>query len=71
MHDSLAKLKGAAFDKAYIAQTVKAHLQAVALFQKEGKAGQDQDVKAWAAKRLSMLQEHLKMASSIDARVNK
>jgi putative membrane protein len=71
MHDDLAKLTGAAFDKAYMAQMVKAHLQAVSLFQEEAKRGQDPDVKAWAAKRLPTLQEHLKQASVINAKINK
>ena len=71
MHDKLAKLKAAAFDKAYMGHMVTAHLQAVALFQQEAKGGQDPDVKAWAAKTLPTLQEHLKMASSINAKVSK
>ena len=71
MHDALAKLKSTAFDQAYMAHMVKAHLEAVTLFQQEAKAGQDADLKAWAAKTLPTLQEHLKMASSINAKVNK
>jgi putative membrane protein len=71
MHDSLAKLNGAAFDKAYMAHMVKAHLQAVAPFQQEAKSGQDPDVKAWAAKTLPTLQEHLKTASSINATITR
>ena len=71
MHDGLAKLTGAVFDKAYMAHMVKAHLAAVALFQQEAKAGQDPAVKDWAAKTLPTLQEHLKMASVIDAKMNK
>jgi putative membrane protein len=71
MQDQLAKLKGAAFDKAYMGHMVKAHLQAVAQFQQEAKAGQDPEVKAWAAKMLPMLQEHVKLASAINATVSK
>jgi putative membrane protein len=71
MQDQLAKLQGAAFDKAYMSHMVKAHLQAVAQFQQEAKAGGDPDVKAWAAKMLPMLQEHVKLASSINATVAK
>ena len=71
MQDQLAKLNGAAFDKAYMSHMVKAHLQAVAQFQQQAKAGQDADVKAWAAKMLPMLQEHVKLASSINATVGK
>jgi putative membrane protein len=69
--DELAKLTGAAFDQAYMAHMVKAHLQAVALFQEEVKTGQDRNVKAWAARMLPTLQEHVKLASSINAAVSK
>ena len=69
--DDLAKLTGAAFDQAYMARMVEAHLQAVALFQQEVKKGQDPDVKAWAAKTLPMIQEHVKLASSINASLSK
>jgi putative membrane protein len=69
--DELAKLRGAPFDQAYMALMVKAHLQAVALFQQEAKSAQDRDVKAWAFRMLPMLQEHVRLASSLDAAVNK
>jgi putative membrane protein len=65
MHDKLSKLKGAAFDKAYMDGQVQAHQQAVTLFQREAKAGKDPDVKAWAEKTLPQLQQHLKMARNV------
>jgi putative membrane protein len=65
--DRLAKLKGAAFDKAYMEHMVNAHIEAVKLLQQEADAGQDDAVKAWAAKTLPTIQEHLKMASSLNA----
>ena len=67
----LASLKGAAFDKAYMDHMAKAHLKAVALFQQEAKEGQDPDIKAWAAKTLPTLQDHLKVASVINATLGK
>lgn len=71
MQDKLAALTGTAFDKAYMDRMVKAHLQAVALFQQEVKAGQDRGVKAWAAKTLPTLQDHLKMATLMNATISK
>ena len=71
VHQKLARLKGATFDQAYMAHMATAHLKAVALFQEEAKAGKDADVKAWAAKTLPTIQEHLKVASSLNATVNK
>jgi putative membrane protein len=68
---SLAKLTGAAFDKAYMDHTVKAHLEAVSLFQQEAKTGRDSELKAWAAKTLPTLQDHLKLATSIATKVSK
>jgi putative membrane protein len=70
-HEALGKLQGAAFDRAYMAQMVKAHLEAVTLFQQEAKNGEDADVRAWAAKMLPTIQEHVKLASSLHATVDK
>jgi putative membrane protein len=69
MQDKLAKMKGPAFDRAYMTQMITAHQQAVALFQKEAGAGKDPEAKAWAAKTLPTLQEHLKMARGVNAKV--
>jgi putative membrane protein len=69
MQDKLAKMKGDAFDRAYMAHMVTAHQQAVALFTKESTSGKDADAKAWAGKTLPTLQEHLKMAKSANAKV--
>jgi putative membrane protein len=69
MQDKLSKMKGAAFDRAYMAHMVTAHQQAVALFQKETSGGKDPEAKAWAAKILPTLQEHLKMARGVNAKV--
>ena len=71
VQQKLAKLKGAAFDQAYMSHMATAHLKAVALFQEEAKSGKDADVKAWAAKTLPIIQEHLKVASSLNATINK
>jgi len=61
----LATLKGAAFDRAYMKGQVKDHEEAVALFQNEARNGMDPDLKAWAAKTLPTLKEHLKMAQDV------
>jgi putative membrane protein len=71
MQDKLSKLKGAEFDKAYMAHMVTAHQQAVSLFEREAKTGKDEELKAWAQKTLPTLQEHLKMARDINAKLGK
>jgi putative membrane protein len=61
----LEKLSGDAFDRAFAAQMVKDHQTAVALFRTEARSGRDPEVKAWAAKMLPNLEEHLKQAQAL------
>jgi putative membrane protein len=67
--DRLSKLSGAAFDRAYMSAMVKDHRTDVAEFQNEASNGHDADLKAWAAKTLPTLQDHLKQAESVDQAV--
>jgi putative membrane protein len=60
--DRLSKLSGESFDRAYMQDMVRDHQKAVTAFRTESKGGKDADVKAWAAKTLPTLEEHLKMA---------
>src|SRR6185312_4828323 len=59
---SLAKKKGADFDKAYMALMVKDHQDDVNEFQKEANNGQDTDIKSFASSTLPTLQDHLNLA---------
>jgi putative membrane protein len=65
--DAMGKRSGADFDKAYARQMQADHRKAVALFQKQSKSGADADLKAFAAKTLPTLQQHLDHARSLDA----
>ena len=67
----LAKLSGAAFDKAYMSHMVDDHKQDVAEFKKEANGGKDGDVKGFAAKTLPTLEEHLKLAQTTNDAVKK
>jgi len=49
------------FDRQYLKLLEMDHKNDIAEFQKEAKSGDDRDVKAWAAKTLPMLQQHLAM----------
>jgi len=49
------------FDRQYLKLLEVDHKNDIAEFQKEAKSGDDRDVKAWAAKTLPTLQEHLAM----------
>jgi putative membrane protein len=68
-HDRLAKLSGAAFDRAYMQHMLADHRKDVTEFKKESTSGKDADVKAWAAKTLPTLEEHLKMAQDANKAV--
>lgn len=67
--DRLSKLSGAAFDRAYMEDMVRDHRADVADFRKESTSGQDAEVKAFAAKTLPTLEEHLRMAEQTEAAV--
>jgi putative membrane protein len=62
LRDRLVKLSGSAFDQAYMKAMVSDHVKDVNEFRMESKSGKDPEVKAWAAKTLPTLEEHLKMA---------
>ena len=65
----LAAKSGADFDKDYMADMVKDHEKDVKEFEKASKDAKDPDVKAWAAKTLPTLKEHLKMAQETKAKL--
>ena len=64
LKDKLAKLNGAAFDRAYIDEMVKGHTEVLGVVQKEAQSGSDPDVKAWATKASSSVQAHLTHAQN-------
>ncbi|HEX3742945.1 MAG TPA: DUF4142 domain-containing protein [Bryobacteraceae bacterium] len=68
--DRLSSLNGAAFDRAYMQDMVKDHEEDIAEFQREANSGNDPDLKAFAAKTLPTLQEHLKMAREAESQVH-
>lgn len=65
----LAKLNGAAFDKAYMTMMVSDHKEDIAEFEKEAKSGTDPDIKAFASKTLPTLKEHLELAEQVEPKV--
>ena len=52
------------FDRQYLKLLEVDHKNDIADFQQEAKSGDDRDVKAWAAKSLPTLQEHLAMVEA-------
>lgn len=65
----LSKMNGADFDTTYMEGMVKDHEEAVKLFEKQSKDGQDEALKTWAGKKLPKLKEHLKLARKIEKQV--
>jgi putative membrane protein len=63
--DKLKGLNGADFTKQYNSDQVSAHKDAVNLFGRYAKGGDNADLKAWAGKTLPALQNHLKMAQDL------
>ena len=63
--DRLSKLSGSEFDRAYIRDMVRDHVEDVREFQRESRTAQDADLKAWVTKTLPTLQEHLRMARTV------
>ena len=66
MLDKLKGLNGKDFTKQYHSDQVSAHKDAVSLFERYGKGGDNAELKDWANKTLPTLQEHLKMAQDLD-----
>jgi putative membrane protein len=67
--DKLSKLKGMDFDREYVKGMVADHEKDVAAFEAVAKNGTDADVKAFAAKTLPTLKEHLQMIQTIAAKM--
>ena len=69
VRDRLIKLSGEAFDHAYIVEMVNGHRQAVVAFRTEARSGKDPDIKAFAEKTLPTIEDHLKVAQSLNKAV--
>lgn len=66
--EKLNAKSGKDFDKEYMQQMVEDHEKDVKEFQKASTDSKDPDLKAWAAKTLPVLQDHLKMAKDTAAK---
>jgi putative membrane protein len=64
-YDSLAALKGAAFDKAFAATMVANHEKNIGVFKTQADQGSNAELKAWAAGKLPVLEHHLQMAKGV------
>jgi putative membrane protein len=65
MLGKLNDLHRADFDKQYNNEQVSAHKDAVSLFQRYGKAGDDAGLRDWAVETTPTLEHHLEMAQNL------
>jgi putative membrane protein len=63
--DKLKSLNGADFDKQYASDQQAAHKDAVDLFERYAKGGDQADLKAWADKTVPALRHHKEMADKL------
>jgi len=64
--DKLRDTKPEDFATQYDPMQVSAHKDAVSLFERYAKGGEDPKLKDWAGKTLPALQHHLEMAQALD-----
>jgi putative membrane protein len=69
-YSTLTQLSGINFDKRYIDEMVAAHDADVIRFDSAAKFANDEDVRAWAAKQLPILQMHQQHAHHLDTLTN-
>lgn len=63
--DQLRSLSGAAFERQYKTEQVAGHKEAVALFERYAKSGDNPEMKSWAASTLPTLKKHLEHAEAL------
>ena len=61
----LSRLSGPEFDRKYMLSMVEHHIRNIARFKKAIRKVKDQDLKAWAAATLPLLQQHLQLAQEV------
>jgi len=66
----LQSLSGSAFDAAYIKMMVSDHRKDAKEFEKASEKSEDADLRAWAAKTLPIVQEHLRLAQDIEKSIS-
>lgn len=62
-------LSGPEFDREYVRHQMKAHKDAVSLFQNEANSGQDPELKSFASNQLSNLEQHSNTINALNSKV--
>ena len=66
VYDHLSKLSGSAFDRAYARDMVHDHIADIGAFKTEVKDGKNTGIKTFASNALPTLEEHLKLARTME-----
>jgi putative membrane protein len=69
MRDRLSTLSGPDFDRTYMSEMVRDHTEDLALFERAAEVATDPEIKAWAARSLPMLRDHLALARQVNSEV--
>jgi hypothetical protein len=70
MVNKFNQLNGADFDKQFIDHMVQSHQKSVDLFDRQARQGEDAQVRAFAARTLPTLRQHLQMAKDLQTQLN-
>jgi putative membrane protein len=62
--------KGDAFDRGFVAAQIRAHQDAIALFEQQASTGGNPELKAFASKQLPALREHLRQAEELQRKLS-
>ncbi len=65
-----SNLNGPAFDRQFVQSQMRAHKQAISMFQNEANRGQDPDLKSYASNQLNGLQNHESMANDLYSKLS-
>jgi putative membrane protein len=63
--DKLKAQSGAAFERIYKTDQVKGHREAIAMFERYARSGDNPDLKKWASDTLPTLRKHLQHAEAL------
>lgn len=67
--DRLASMSGPQFDQEYMIEMVKDHQNDAVVFERETREGRDPELRAFAAKTLPVIRDHLRLATDLHSRV--
>ena len=71
IYDKMAQLKGESFDKHYTKCMIKSHKKLLCEFKKEGKRGNNAELKSWANSNIAVIENHKAVAQEACIKMDK